>query len=103
MKLKRDTLNANLATIVNSAENDFVYNIITTNGETSAWIGYYSLGSTPNFGWFDNNSSTFQNWSGSEPDLNSGSDAVGAILGFLNTAVWIDGLQIQTGNGIYKD
>ena len=97
-----NTLNANLATIVNSAENDFVYNIITTNGETSAWIGYYSLGSTPNFGWFDNNSSTFQNWSGSEPDLNSGSDAVGAILGFLNTAVWIDELQIQTGNGIYK-
>ena len=60
------------------------------------------MGSTPNFGWFDNNSSTFQNWSGSEPDLNSGSDAVGAILGFLNTAVWIDELQIQTGNGIYK-
>ena len=73
-----NALNANLATITSNDENTFIYNNVVS-GNTNAWIGYYSTSNINNFSWFDNNSSTYTNWSSSEPDLNNGSSAVGAL------------------------
>ena len=93
-----NALNANLATITNDTENTFIYNNLVS-GNTSAWIGYYRTSNTNNFAWFDASETNYTNWS-NNPD-NDGT-AVGALLGFLGSSVWIDELQTHQNNGLYK-
>ena len=94
-----NALGANLASVTNATENTFILNTILS-GNSGAWIGYYSPSGVTDFSWFDNNSSTYFNWSSNEPDSNT--NAVGAILGFLGSSEWVDELQTQQNSGVYK-
>ena len=78
-------MGADLVVIKSSVENQFVYNLITTSGGGSSWIGLRRK-ADHRFYWLDNRTAqgNYQKWAGGEPNDAGGSEDCVEIYGFSN-------------------
>ncbi|XP_002737988.1 perlucin-like protein [Saccoglossus kowalevskii] len=71
-----ETYGANLASIKDESENDFVFKLQGYGCNNGIWIGLSDIVTEGTFKWFDGNALVYENWHVDEPDNNGDQDCV---------------------------
>ena len=64
--------NGNLCSVLNAAENDYVYNLISSSSFNTYWLGASDVETEGNFVWSDSSGMSYTNWAPGEPNNGGG-------------------------------